>query len=465
MKAKSFFTWFPLASVSNIKLILPFAFFLVILWAVSSLWAACTWPVECYDQKITGLSWVLHNWGIFDATWNAGIVNFDSGNVVLTRDHTTGVQYLSGWLWLQTVGWSHFDPTIGASTNLEIADTGSNIRTANTLSGWLWSENAGWIEINPSYPGGWVVFDTTNGPVLNGWGYSQNLGWIQFGDWIGAKTLGEGLVWKVKVIGNLSGNDIFDVFFNASTSFASQNRSKTLNTIKKDVALATRKIDPNTLGPWTQSPKNSILYYKQSGLLSYKSINNEPNKFFEEKSRTLVIEWADLVIDEDVLLSLTSTAVKWPKAIIVLADSAGNGGNIFIKWTVKHIYSTLIAEKSIYSGVDPNIIYNGTKENVLSSLPPYQLYINGSVVSYNTIGGSSNDASFTDASAFRCPYFFTEACNGTTALRFDFNYFRNYQASSTDPAAATPAIPWYDDYSMIIEFDPKALSDPPPWLQ
>lgn len=53
---------------------------------------------------------------------------------------------------------------------------------------------------------------------------------------------------------------------------------------------------------------------------------------------------------------------------------------------MKEIRSTLIAEKSILSGVSPTILYNDTKENVLSALPPYQLYIKGSVVSYNTIG-------------------------------------------------------------------------------
>lgn len=142
-------------------------------------------------------------------------MNFDAGNVVLTRGIVNGVdtQYLSGWLWSQTVGWMNFDPYIGALTQLQIADRDANIRVQNTLSGWLWSENAGWIQMNPL--GGGVTFNTKDdGPALNGWAYSPNLGWIELGNTVVATTLGDGLIGKVKVIGNLSGNNIFDVLYN-----------------------------------------------------------------------------------------------------------------------------------------------------------------------------------------------------------------------------------------------------------
>lgn len=412
--------------------------------------------LDYYDQKIEWTSGTAHTWWLFDPVGNAGIVNFDYENVVLTRDATTGLQYLLGWLWSETVGWMHFDPSIGALTTLDIASDSTNIREQNTLSGWLWSENAGWIQMNPS--GGRVTFNTENGPALNGWAYSPNLGWIQLWNGLVATTLGDGLIGKVKVIGNLSGNNIFDVLYNVGNSFAGQNTANTLNKIKKNIALATRWMSVNNSG--NRNPQNGILYYKQSGTLNYSSDINlsTGNKYFIKQARTLIIEWADFVIDEDIDLPTSLSDIKWPKAIIVLSDKNGNGGNIIIKGNVKKIYSTLIAEKSILSGFAPGSLYNDTKENVLSALPPNQLYIKGSVVSYNTIGWSSNDAS-----DFRCPYFETVTCNGTTSLKYDFNYFRNFQSGSTN-VTNERATPWYDGYSFIIEFDPKALSDPPPGI-
>lgn len=111
-------------------------------------------------------------------------------------------------------------------------------------------------------PGGGVEFDTTDGPVLNGWAYSTNLGWLQFGNGIINKDVGNGLIGKVKVIGNLSGNKIFDVLYNVGTSFAGQNTATNLNTIKKNIALLTRQFPLNTIAE--RRPKNNLLYYKQN---------------------------------------------------------------------------------------------------------------------------------------------------------------------------------------------------------
>ena len=442
------------------KYIFLWGIFVVFFFGLSFLWAACDVDIICYfDQKIEGTSGTAHTWWSFDPAGNAGIVNFNVWDVVLTRDQTTGLQYLSGRLWSQTVGWMYFNPSIGALTTLDItSDDSKNIRIQNTLSGWLWSENAGWIQMNPNIPGGWVTFNTTNGPALNGWAYSSNLGWIELGNWLVASTLGDGLIGKVKVIGNLSGNNIFDVLYNVGSSFAGQNTANTLNKIKKNIALSNRWMTINST--LDRKPQNGILYYKQSWILTYSSDINlsSGSKYFIKEARTLIIEWADLLIDECIGLPTSPSDIKWPKAIIVLTDKDGNGGNIIIKWNVTKIYSTLIAEKSILSGVNQSILYNETKENVLSALPPYQLYIKGSVVSYNTIWWSSNNAS-----DFRCPYFETTNCNGTTSLKYDFNYFRNFQSGSTS-VSTERAISWYDIYSMIIEFDPKALSDPPPGL-
>lgn len=451
MKAKRFFT-----SLRSRKYILPLSVSVMGIFSIFGIVRG----LDYFDQKIVGTSGTAHTWWSFDSSGNAGTIDFDDWDVVLTRGNVNGIdtQYLLWWLWSETVGWMHFDPSIGALTALDIASDVTNIREQNTLSGWLWSENAGWIQMNPTAPGGGVIFDTTNGPALNGWAYSSNLGWIELGNGLVASTLGDGLIGKVKVIGNLSGNNIFDVLYNVGTSFAGQNTANTLNKIKKNIALSTRQIPTNSL-LGSKSPTNTILYYKPSGgVLNYDAINVPGSEYFVKQSRTLIIEGADLLIDSDILLPTSLSDIKWPKAIIVLSDKSGNGGNIIIKGNVKKIYATLIAEKSILSGFAPGSLYNDTKENVLSALPPNQLYIKGSVVSYNTIGWSSNDAN-----DFRCPYFDNTNCNGTTSLKYDFNYFRNFQSGSTN-AGIERAISGYDDYSTIIEFDAKALSDPPPGL-
>ena len=182
----------------------------------------------------------------------------------------------------------HFDPSVGALTTLDIASDVTNIREQNTLSGWLWSENAGWIQMNPTTPGGGVIFDTTNGPALNGWAYSANLGWIELGNGIVTKTLGDGLIGKVKVIGNLSGNNIFDVLYNVGSSFAGQNTANTLNKIRKNIALSTRGMVIND--SIKKEPKNGILYYKPSSIeLKYSTVNTN-NNYFINSTRTLIVE-------------------------------------------------------------------------------------------------------------------------------------------------------------------------------
>lgn len=164
--------------------------------------------------------------------------------------------------------------------------------------------------MNSNIPGGKVTFNTENGPALNGWAYSPNLGWIELGNGLVASTLGDGLIGKVKVIGNLSGNNIFDVLYNVGSSFAGQNTANTLNKIKKNIALSTRQIPTNSL-LGSKSPTNAILYYKPSGgVLNYDAINVSGSEYFVKQSRTLIIEGADLLIDSDILLPTSLSDIK-----------------------------------------------------------------------------------------------------------------------------------------------------------
>lgn len=90
------------------------------------------------------------------------------------------------------------------------------------------------------------------------------------------------------------------------------------------------------------------------------------------------------------------------------------------------IQSTLIAEGSLYSGRRNGgtwKLYNADKTST-ADLPNYQLYIKGSVISRNTIGGAGV------VGTPHCPY--TEGvCTYDQALRYDLNYFRDFQSGST----------------------------------
>ncbi len=68
-----------------------------------------------------------------------------------------------------------------------------------------------------------------------------------------------------------------------------------------------------------------------------------------------------------------------------MKDKDGKGGNIYIGAGVKNIYATLVAEGTIYSGESATQLYNDISAKVIN-LPQNQLYINGSVISRNTIG-------------------------------------------------------------------------------
>lgn len=117
----------------------------------------------------------------------------------------------------------------------------------------------------------------------------------------------------------------------------------------------------------------------------------------------------------------------------------------------------MFTEGSIYSGDDLTNLYNDTTAEValLSRDITNQLYILGSIMSRNTIGGA------VQATAPVCPY--DIACDNTTAIRYDLNYFRVYD--NTDSSLrAFPDATW-DDYSVIIEIDPRFISAPPPGFE
>lgn len=95
---------------------------------------------------------------------------------------------------------------------------------------------------------------------------------------------------------------------------------------------------------------------------------------------SLIIVGANLVIDRDLFNATTR-----PKGIIVLKNDRGLGGNIIVNGSVKNIQSSLFSEGTLYSGTGINNLANDTTQKV-TMLPENQLYIDGSLMSRNTIG-------------------------------------------------------------------------------
>jgi hypothetical protein len=144
--------------------------------------------------------------------------------------------------------------------------------------------------------------------------------------------------------------------------------------------------------------------------------------------------------------------VRSPKSIIAIQNSTGSGGNIFIRDSVKNIYSSIIAEWFVYSGENTTILYNDTRAKI-ANLPKNQLYIYGNLISRNTIGWALKDIP-------SCPYTIAD-CTYDIAIRYDLNYFRSYDRQPIHKSDSTG----YDEYSVIIERDSRSITDPPPGMK
>lgn len=103
------------------------------------------------------------------------------------------------------------------------------------------------------------------------------------------------------------------------------------------------------------------------------------------------------------------------------------------------IHATLIAEDSLRG--------TGSK----------QLYIHGSIISNNTLGGASK-------ASRECPYFDNTSCGSVKAKKYDLEYLRDTYTNISSNWATGATAAKYRDTSLIIEYDPRILTDPPPGL-
>ncbi len=163
--------------------------------------------------------------------------------------------------------------------------------------------------------------------------------------------------------------------------------------------------------------------------------------------RAIIVVGSDAIITEN----LTGSDLK-PRAIIALADSNGSGGNIIIENGVRDIYASLLSDRALISGTkvgDTITPYDvGSKNN--------QLYIRGSVMTQNTVGGW-------------CPALIKN-CTPATDYLYDLDFFRSgYHgvpaAERPSHMANDPVAQKYPGSSLVIDYDPAILQDPPTGLR
>jgi hypothetical protein len=216
---------------------------------------------------------------------------------------------------------------------------------------------------------------------------------------------------RVKIIGQ---NNALGEYGTIGTD--KKTKQAFINTLRKNIALLGR---------------NRTDYTGANYLIS-STLPDVKNASFANK-RTLISIGSDIHITENI------DKHESPLAIIALTDEAGNGGNIIIDASVTDIHSSLFAEHAVMTDT------NGTK----------QLFIFGSLISSNTLG---------DTIAKICPYHITNPCTEDEARKYDLEEMRKWYTGS-GWSAISPTAQKYPSHALIIEYDIRVQSDPPPAVE
>ncbi|KKT75278.1 MAG: hypothetical protein UW70_C0036G0002 [Candidatus Peregrinibacteria bacterium GW2011_GWA2_44_7] len=197
------------------------------------------------------------------------------------------------------------------------------------------------------------------------------------------------------VIGDLSTREVRNELF------------KRFSELTKGVEPYQGDFSTNTLTADLQPSSNAVSLLN-STLLYFKGDTRIHNLNADYAAKTLVVVGGDVFIDDDLI------GTK-PFGLIVFKDSEGNGGNVYIHSEVMDLNINLFADGSLlrYAG-DPTALTKSDYLNRTNQLMPWdleerreiltqQLYIGGSIISQNTIGG--NDGSILpDGSETTDPY-------------------------------------------------------------
>lgn len=425
--------------------------------------------------------------------------------------YITSSGYIHGVLWIGNAGWASFDhgntddgwiwiPKVNCPDDILIKST-----QTCPITGAVWNSNIWWIVMNnnTNQVGSGVYYNPNSGNI-EGWGWNRELWWVPF--WSNLKIVdkeklptwtlnGSPIVWwpddgtitaanvrfvgKIAIIGNIAGSRVFSVENidgvydqDMRNAFNSINQSEIFNTIHKNIALMTRNV------------KRSDLYDKSSYLdfiiptagdnpadyvidgtwnTAYNLNYNQDGKVFK---KSVIVQWKDVILDKDYINMSWAEWANDPFALIVLKDQAGKWGNVIVTDKVKWIHAYIYAEGSIFSAKKPapSTPFNPQSDSYMTkwewNIPQNQLYIRGSVISKNTVGGSQQKPKPI------CPVF-VDICTDKTAIPYDWNYFRTYD--SEEISQRSIPIQRWDKFpenvqkaTMIIEYDQKLMTDPPP---
>ncbi|GAB0174789.1 MAG: hypothetical protein HHAS10_06680 [Candidatus Altimarinota bacterium] len=404
-----------------------------------------------------------------DNTWNGGHpgrVLFDIGTS--NSGYYAGIDVdgkLSGYFWLGNVGWStfsHGDTTLPVARVMCPNNVFNDLSVTCPVDGFVWSQNSGWISLSGTWIGsssGGVYYNPAESR-LEGFAHSTALGWIPFyadtttpivsATQSGVLFNGVGLnfIGKIAIIGNIAGTRIYNIANQqVGYIFSIMSQAEMLNIIRKNIALITRNANPSDLTD-QYSTKFDFLIHTGS------DYDTSVGGWTWPAGKKSII-----VMGNDVILGQTQIGLDTDSnhAIIALKDSNGSGGNIIIKDLVGRIYSFLYAEGSIYSGekVGSQIIpYVGSG---VWNIPGNQLYIKGSMISKNTIGGSLQSPPV-------CPVVI-QNCSVADAQVYDFDYFRTYDSADITQKNVPYNDSRFSNASVVIEFNQELNSKPPPGLQ
>lgn len=220
------------------------------------------------------------------------------------------------------------------------------------------------------------------------------------------------------------------------------------------------KINTDLSGLWAESINQAMIFRSENNpSAEFVRYSDIMTTFDNDLSRSLIVIGADIYVDVDVTMP---PLLLQSRALISLKNNNGQWGNIWVRWSVRTIESSLFTEGSIFSGEE---YVSGTlspyyisKKSLFLDLPNNQLYIHGTVWGYNTIGWSSKSGWAV------CPYLNDNSagCTYDNSLLYDLNYFRVYDG---DPAGRAYKNDSKDAFSVIVEYDSRTLQDPPPWLE
>ncbi len=318
--------------------------------------------------------------------------------------------------------------------------------------------------------------------------YNSDIIGKTWGYWGIAQSLGNQV--GIKIIGPIASNIIRAIvdgqFAEGTSIFGGLSRADVRNQMRQSIALTTRNMQLVDVGstvdrltsPSSSSPLNARWAYinKWGNNSIYKIEKTGGNVTLALTSgisgkRTLVVKWANLYITTNMSYTDTSSIL----GVVVQKDEAGNGGNLYIDPSITNIVGTYIIDGSVMSYSDA---LGEIGVGDIATLK-HQLYIYGSIVSENTIGGSR-------MSPLKCPSLLNMSCTTSAmAQKYDLNYLRRYylfggkpfgdgkiignetctisscSTTSTLPQKFTTTTDPLAQYPVIIEYNPLIRTSPP----